>query len=83
MKNFFYILLTAILLLSVCGKDKKENNMQSVKIQYVKTENFEMQYARFGSGEKTIVLFPGTSNSNLAASKLRKYSLSMILGSVL
>lgn len=65
MKNFFYILLTAILLLSVCGKDKKENNMQSVKIQYVKTENFEMQYARFGSGEKTIVLFPGLYTKSL------------------
>lgn len=65
MKKYFCFLLTVVLLLSACGKNDKENNMQTAKIQSVKTKNFEMRYACFGSGEKTIVLFPGLYTKSL------------------
>ncbi len=66
-----YILLIVLYTIAACGGGSKDVNnntdddMQSVEIKSVKTQKFEMQYARFGVGEKTMVLFPGLYTKSL------------------
>lgn len=68
--QIFMICIMAVLLIfpaASCGK-KEEPQVKAIPIEKVVTDRMEMNYFRFGSGEKIMVILPGLSVQSVMGS---------------
>ena len=72
-KQIAFLLIISALLLAACGKAETPAPEEPAKtdaavVDTVRTDDFEMDYCRFGTGEKALVILPGLSVQSVMGS---------------